>query len=239
MVDYAQVLWTKEAYSAFLADLKSLADPGYKVFHEKLCTTASTEILGVRSPESKRIAKGISKGDAAGFLALCGDTYYEELLIKGFVLAYSKQSLAIKRPYIEAFLPQIDNWAICDSFCVALKPKKGEQEELFSMCQDFLQLPGEYDRRVAIVLMMSHLMNEAFYASIFKSLAGVCCDVYYVHMAVAWCVSVLYVHCKAETTAFLQSGALDVATHNKAIQKICESHRVDQADKVVLRTYKC
>lgn len=51
---------------------------------------------------------------------------YEEIMIRGLVTAKLKMPLAEKFVYIEEFLPYIDNWAVCDSFCTALKPKKNE-----------------------------------------------------------------------------------------------------------------
>lgn len=237
-MSYAEISWDSHAYSAFLSDLKALADPAYKAFHERLCKTSRAEILGVRSPETKRIAKEIAKGDAGGFLALAGDTYYEELLIKGFVIAFLKASLVEKRPLIDGFIPQIDNWAVCDSFCAALKPKRGEAEVLYRLCLDYLAKSGEYERRAAIVLLMDHLVNEEYIDRIFTLLTGVQCDCYYVHMAVAWCVQVCFVECKEKTLAFLQTNVLDVPTHNKAIQKITESNRVTKEDKALVRALK-
>ncbi len=238
-MDYTNINWTPEAYAAFSADLKALADPKYKAFHENLCKTSKAEILGVRSPETKRIAKAIAKGaDAEGFLSLCGDTYYEELLIKGFVIAFLKLPLAEKRGLIDAFASQMDNWAVCDSFCAALKPKKSEYEALFSLCLEYLQRPGEYARRFAVVLLMDYLIEDAYIDRIFELLSAVSCDCYYVHMAVAWCVSVCFVKYKEKTLAFLKTNVLDAATHNKSIQKIIESNRVCAEDKAYVRTLK-
>lgn len=237
-MSFADTVWNAAEYKNFLQTLKNLADPQYKAFHERLCKTSRAEILGVRSPETKRIAKEIAKGDAAGFLALAGDTYYEELLIKGFVLAFLKKPLGEKREQIDAFIPQIDNWAVCDSFCAALKPKRGEEETLYRLCLDYLSKTGEYERRAAIVLLMDHLVTDAYTDRIFSVLSNVTCDCYYVHMAVAWCVQVCFVKQKEKTLAFFKTNALDVPTHNKAIQKINESNRVTKEDKALVRTLK-
>lgn len=237
-MSFTDTVWNAAEYANFLQTLKQLADPKYKAFHERLCKTSRAEILGVRSPETKRIAKEIAKGDAAGFLALAGDTYYEELLIKGFVIAFLKAPLTEKRALIDGFIPQIDNWAVCDCFCAALKPKRGEAEVLYRLCLDYLAKSGEYERRAAIVLLMDHLVADEYIDRIFTLLAGVQCDCYYVHMAVAWCVQVCFVKNKEKTLAFLQTNVLDVPTHNKAIQKITESNRVTKEDKDFVRTLK-
>lgn len=237
-MSFTDTVWNSAEYENFLQTLKCLADPKYKAFHERLCKTSRAEILGVRSPETKRIAKEIAKGDAAGFLSLAGDTYYEELLIKGFVIAFLKAPLSDKRMQIDGFIPQIDNWAVCDSFCAALKPKRGEEEMLYRLCLDYLAKSGEYERRAAIVLLMDHLVTDEYIDRIFTLLASVQCDCYYVHMAVAWCVQVCFVKSKEKTLAFLKTNVLDVQTHNKAIQKIMESNRVTKEDKSLVRTMK-
>ena len=56
-MEYANTIWDESAYKALVAELKSLAEPGYKAFQERLCTTSKAEILGVRSPYVKKIAK--------------------------------------------------------------------------------------------------------------------------------------------------------------------------------------
>lgn len=237
-MSFADTVWNVAEYESFLQTLKNLADPQYKAFHERLCKTSCAEILGVRSPETKRIAKEIAKGDADGFLALAGDAYYEELLIKGFVIAFLKVPLCEKRELIDAFIPQIDNWAVCDSFCAALKPKRGEEETLYRLCLDYLLKSGEYERRAAIVLLMDHLVTETYIDRILTLLSEVRCDCYYVHMAVAWCVQVCFVKYKENTLAFLKTNVLDVQTHNKAIQKIIESNRATKEDKTLVRTMR-
>ena len=55
---------------------------------------------------------------------------------------------------------------------------------------------------------------------------------------VAWAVSVFYVHLPEMTEVYLKSDHLDDFTHNKAIQKICESYRVDKETKDRLRLLK-
>ncbi|MGN0572001.1 MAG: DNA alkylation repair protein [Candidatus Fimenecus sp.] len=235
---YSQMQWSADIYTLFLEDLHTLADSKYKAFHERLCKTAHAEILGVRTPDIKRVAKEIAKGDADGFLALCGDTYYEELLIKGFVLGFQKKPLSKKRENLDAFVLQIDNWAVCDGFCAALKPKQAEYPYLYDWCCSLLQTTGEYTRRTAIVLMMAYLLCDEYIDRVLECLQAVNCDCYYVHMAVAWCLSMCFVKYREKTLNLLTEHVFDKATHNKAIQKCIESYRVSDADKAYLRTLK-
>ena len=161
-MEYANTNWNKSAYKALVAELKSLAEPGYKAFHERLCTTSKAEILGVRSPYVKKIAKSISKGDVPGFLSVCENTFYEEILLKAFVIAFWRRSLSEKWKTVEAFVPEIDNWAVCDGFCAALKVKASEQAFLLTQCENYSRKAGEYDRRFALVMLMDHLLTEPY-----------------------------------------------------------------------------
>lgn len=235
---YKDQQWSADTYDLFLNDLQSLADPKYKTFHERLCKTSRAEILGVRTPDTKRIAKEIAKGDADNFLRICGDTYYEELLIKGFVLGFQKKTLANKRKDLDAFVLQIDNWAICDGFCAALKPKEAEYPYLYDWCCTLLQTKGEYTRRAAIVLLMDYLLCDAYIDRVLEILPTVNCDCYYVGMAVAWCLSMCFVKYKEKTLHLLERNIFDQDTHNKAIQKCIDSFRVSAEDKAYLRTLK-
>ena len=100
--------------------LFELSDEKYKKFHSGLCPNTDN-IIGVRLPKLREIAKEIAKGDWKDFLATSSNDYYEEVMINGLVIAYAKCDVDEKLNYIESFVPKIDNWAICDSFCNSLK----------------------------------------------------------------------------------------------------------------------
>lgn len=237
-MEYANTNWNKSAYKALVAELKSLAEPGYKAFHERLCTTSKAEILGVRSPYVKKIAKSVAKGDVSGFLSVCENTYYEEVLLKAFVIAFWRCPLSEKWATVEAFVTGIDNWAVCDGFCAALKIRENEQAFLLEQCEKYSQKAGEYDRRFALVMLMDHLLSEPYLDAAFEIVAKTDCAPYYVSMAAAWCVSVLFVRDKEKTLAFLKTSALDNQTHRRAIQKIVESNRVTAEEKAFVRTLR-
>lgn len=99
--------------------LFELSDEKYKKFHSGLCPNIDN-IIGVRLPKLREIAKEIAKGDWRDFLATSSNDYYEEVMINGLVIAYAKCDVDEKLNYIESFVPKIDNWAICDSFAIAL-----------------------------------------------------------------------------------------------------------------------
>ena len=102
----------------------------------------------------------------------------------------------------------------------------------------YLKSQEEFEIRFALVSMLDHFITEEYKDRIFQAVESVHHDGYYVKMAAAWLVSVLYVKFPNETEAFLQKNTLDDFTHNKSIQKIRESYRVSKEDKERLNTMK-
>ena len=96
--------------------LFELSDDKFKTFHSRLCPNTDN-IIGVRLPLLRQLAKEIAKGDWRNFLSNSKEEYYEEILINGLVIAYAKCDVEERLNYIESFVPKIDDWAICDSFC--------------------------------------------------------------------------------------------------------------------------
>ena len=57
-------------------------------------------------------------------------------------------------------------------------------------------------------------------------------------MAIAWLISFSYIKQKEKTKKYLLKNNLDKFTHNKSIQKICESYRVLPEEKEELKRIK-
>ena len=45
-------------------------------------------------------------------------------MLQGMVIGYSKADITEMLNYIQDFIPKINNWAVCDSFCSGLKYTK-------------------------------------------------------------------------------------------------------------------
>ena len=61
---------------------------------------------------------------------------------------------------------------------------------------------------------------------------------YYAQMACAWALSVCYIKFPQKTLLYLKRSKLDNWTFNKGVQKICESLRVDETTKTMLKSLK-
>ena len=67
---------------------------------------------GVRLPDLRALAKRILREGPLEFLQEAGGASYEETVLRGIVIGGLRQPWEEKRPWVESFLPQIDNWAV-------------------------------------------------------------------------------------------------------------------------------
>lgn len=214
-----------------------LSEEGHKRFQEMLIPN-QTNILGVRIPSLRKLAKEITKGDWKDFLLNGKEDYFEEIMLKGMVIGDLKLTPEEKLTWIQWFVPKIDNWSVCDSFCVGLKFSKKHPELVWEFIQPYLQSNKEYEIRFGVVMILSYFIEKEYLSQIFQHFNEIQHDGYYVKMAVAWAISMIYIRYPVETTEFLHQNSLDDFTYNKALQKITESYRIDQKTKEQIRKMK-
>lgn len=208
-------------------------DSEYKAFHAKLIPNiAPDKIIGVRVPVLRKIAKQAVKENADVQL-----DYYDEMMVKGFTVGYKKCALEEHLADLKAFVPLIDNWAVCDCACSTFKFAEKNREEVWAFIQPYLN-GGEYEIRFAVVMIMDYFLTDDYIDKSLEILSSVKSEYYYVNMALAWAISVAYVKYEDKTLPILQNRQLPVWVHNKSIQKICESYRVKKQTKEYLRTLK-
>ena len=224
-------------YEEFLDELYSLQDLKYKDFHSKLIM--SDKLIGVRTPELKRIAKIIARSNYQEFFKENKHELYEENLVHGLVLGYLKLDFEQLKPLVDEFLPYIDNWAVCDTTVANLKVyKKNKTKDIvFNEIKNYISNNNPWINRFGYVLLLEYFIEEKYMDDIFE-LCEDYKDEYYVKMAIAWLISMCYIKFKGRTLTFLKKSKLDIWTHNKVIQKIIESNRVSDEDKNMLRRLK-
>lgn len=233
---------TKEAARSFTNEsvrerLQELADPKYKEFHSKLLPGIDN-ILGVRVPELRKLAKEIARGDWETFLGENGREWYENDMLQGLVIGCAKMDFEKRLIFTQEFIPRINNWAVCDVFCGSLKETKKHKERMWEFLQPFLKSDQEYEIRFGVVMLLSHFVEKDYLVPAFAAFDAITSEAYYVRMAVAWAVSVYFVHFPEESMAYLKKNQLDDWTYNKALQKITESYRVDGETKAKIRGMK-
>ena len=214
-----------------------LADPKYKEFHSGLCPNTEN-IIGVRIPVLRKYAKELAKDDFRSYLSSIADDYYEEIMIKGMIIGLAKMETEERLNYISEFVPKIDNWAICDTFCTGLKFTNKNKDVVWEFIKKYQNSRKEFELRFLIVMLLDYYITDKYIDEVIKILDKTKHDGYYVKMAIAWTISVLYVKYPKITMEYLKNNTLDDFTYNKALQKIIESYRVSEEDKNIMRKMK-
>lgn len=229
--------WNKNDYENFINYLYSLQDLKYKNFHSKLLPNTNN-LIGIKIPILKKIAKDISKGNYIEFLHLTKHTIYEETMIHGFIISNIKLQPDNIIDYINNFLPYINNWAICDSFCASLHIIKKNKEIFYKYIKRKIKNKNIWIKRFCFVILLDYYLEEKYLKEIFNMCDSYNTNDYYVEMAIAWLISIAYIKHKNITLEYLNNNKLNNFTYNKAIQKIIESTRIKKEEKEELKLLK-
>lgn len=221
--------------------LKEKADLKYKEFHSGLCPNTNN-ILGIRVPVLRQYAKDLLKEyDYEFLLRNIDNKYYEEIMLQGMIIGLSKEKDFEKiKKYIVEFIPKIDNWAVCDTFCAGLKITKKYKEEMWELIGRYLKSEKEFELRFGLVMILDFYIEEKYLQEDFKIFENINSKDYYVQMALAWAISICLIKYYDETLLFLKDKKekFDKFTYNKALQKGIESFRLTKNQKETLRKMK-
>lgn len=191
-------------------------------------------------PEVKKIVKNALKDEQSVYSFLSEEhTYFEEFMAHGFLICRLKISNRERIELVKSFLPLIDNWAVCDTFCAELtKAIKSDGELYLDLIKSALKSDKTYTVRVGIVLLLDGYLNKRFDERILPLVKDVSSDDYYVNMALAWFYSVALIKQYDSTISVIESKSLPVFVHNKSIQKSRESFRISDEKKRYLNSLK-
>ncbi len=219
------------------AYLSENIDLEYQKFQTKLIPNCAN-ILGVRMPILKALAINISRGYYQEFLREKDFSTHEVTMLYGLVLGNLQISFLELAEYIKAYVPKLTNWALCDSFCSSLKTTNNNEKVMLELIKSYLSSDKEFEVRFAIVMLMDYYLDAEHIGLVLNIYKANKHSGYYVRMAIAWGISMAFVKFRMQTTILLSSNQLDDWTHNKAIQKIIESNRVNKADKEIVKKWK-
>ena len=223
-----------------LQQLLLLQDIKYQKFQAKLIP-GNHNIIGIKAPLLRSLAKELLKNNWQEYLnqALDNeDTYHEETILQGLLIATAKIPVEQRLKLIKNYLPKITNWAQCDMFCSTLKESTKYQDQYYCLIQESCHAKATYTIRFGIVMLLTYYNGDTYAKKSLELLQGICHDDYYVKMAVAWAISIFYIKQPKLTIPILVNKSLDTFTHNKAIQKICESFRVSEQDKIFMKSLR-
>jgi len=215
--------------------LMTWAEPQFRAFSMSLMPGVSF-VLGVRLPKLRKLARELALGDVDRYLQEASDATFEEIILQGMVIGYAAKDLPKTLARIQTFVPKMDNWSVCDSFCGTLKFVEKNRSSFFRFLSPYFKSKEEYDVRFAIVIGLNYYIVPEYIDVLLQKLRWVKHKGYYAQMALAWALSMAYIKFPQETEKFLMSeNAFDDFVFNKTIQKICESRQVDTQKKMRLR----
>jgi len=219
--------------------LESLAEETYKEFSQSLIP-GSREILGVRIPALRLLAKEIAKGDWQDYLNNAVDDSFEEVNLQGFVIGYAKADWNTLLPYIKGYVEKINDWSLCDGFCATLKVARKYKDDCKSLLRSYSTIAEEFKQRFVAVMLMNYYLEPEDMNETLTMLDSLKHPGYYCKMGVAWAIATAMAKQREVTMEYFLSErcTLDDFTYNKAIQKMIESYRISEEDKIFLRTQK-
>ena len=241
-------------HAELLKRLQAEQDLKYRDFHASLLPNIDKKtIIGVRVPTMRKIAKEFAAADVAKFLDKLPHKYFEENQVHLFVVERIKDAdECLYR--IEQFLPYIDNWAVCDG--KSPKALLKDEKRFVSCIEKWLKSREPYTVRFGVNMLMTFFLDARFDKKFLKWVAAIdenlfddsdtgCADGkvraterYYVQMVIAWYFATALAKQWDATFPYIKGRKLSPWIHAKSIQKACESYRITDAQKAILRRLK-
>ena len=239
------------------------SDARYREGHLRIVNALpERRVLGLHSPEMKQIAKQLSsKGgevihafEATPNNELC----YEETVVWGFLINLVKCPLAERLAMLEHYVPVLDNWAVCDSYCAHAKwMARADMETLWEFLQRWFDSDREFEVRFAVVVAMCYFLNDEWLERVFqridkldigriksdyKTVKGKPkvaqqgtvqgAEPYYVRMGIAWLLASALAKFPERTRAFVNASHLPADIIKLYIRKARESFKTRTIEAV-------
>ena len=224
-----------------------LTDEKYRQGHIRIINALpGRRILGLHLPEMKQVAKALARqADASAILQTFEQEYqadrfrltYEETLVWGLTINALKCSWEERLSLLKPYIPVLDNWAVCDSFCSNAKwALKVPSQALWEFLLPYFQNDKEFEVRFAIVMSMCYLLKEEWLDIVFRQLESI--DLksihseytnlpspYYVRMGMAWLLATALAKFPDEPRAFVNASSLTEVVKRLYARKARESFR--------------
>ena len=256
-----------------------LMDARYREGHLRVVNALPEKrVMGLHSPEIKQVAKQLSceGGEVVmpdGTHRICANgaevirafeavpsesLCYEETVIWGFLINLEKCSLAERLAMLGRYVPVLDNWAVCDSYCAHAKwMLRADKEALWAFLQPWFSSVHEFEVRFAVVMAMCYFLNEEWFDKVFERINSLDFDrikskyktlkdkpkvaqqgtvqgaePYYVRMGVAWLLATALAKFPDATRAFVRSSNLPEDVVKLYVRKARESFRTRTVEAV-------
>ena len=249
-----------------------LTDARYREGHLRVVNALpERRVVGLHSPEIKAVAKQLSRegGEVVlpdGVRQNCANgaevilafetvpsehLCYEETVIWGYLINLEKCSFDERLAMLGRYVPVLDNWAVCDSYCTHAKwMARADKTTLWAFLARWFDSVSEFEVRFAVVVAMCYFLNEEWLNKVFEHINSLDFDrikskyktlkgkpkvaqqgtvqgaePYYVRMGVAWLLATALAKFPDQTRAFVRSSNLPEDVVKLYIRKARESFR--------------
>ena len=230
---------TDNLLTAIRAELSAAAvgNEEYAEFNRRIVNT-KLDVMGVRTPALRKIAKAHAKGLTAETLLNLIESVnagiFEETLLVGLMIGYGKFSDEERRLLTERYLTLCDSWGAIDLFVV--RNKMYATPFWWDFAVSNLSSDNEFTVRYGVIMLMSNFLLPEYIDRVFEALETVKHDGYYARMAMARLYAEAAVRFYEQTLREVQTQSPWV--RNKALQKITESRRFTDEQKDEIRGLK-
>lgn len=217
-----------------IGGLTENADKEYAAFQSELIPGVDPDlVLGVRLPVMRKLARSFKGSDAAErFMFSLPHTYYDENMLHAILLSEIKDyDRAVYE--LSAFLPYVDNWAVCDT----LRPKAfiKHRAELWELIPAYLASKHEYTVRFGVEMLKVHFLDEEYGLRAMELACSVKRDEYYIKMMKAWFFADAAIKRWDEAIGFIKSGFGDAELLKMTVRKCLDSFRIPEERKEIIR----
>lgn len=228
-MDYDNINW-KTDKQKFIDYLTSFSEEQLRDFSKQI-TPGDFLVLGIRMPVLHTIANNISKtNNFKKFLELPEENILEFKIIKGYVISNIKDMDEFKT-YFHKFIPEIDNWAVCDTFLASAKIIKKDREYFYELTTKLIKSTREFENRIAFVILLDYFIDDEYRDKIFALIKNFKSSGYYANMGLAWLVSGLFITYPEETKDFLKTKPFEPIVMRYISRKVRDSYRVSKENK--------
>ena len=124
--------------------LFELQDEKYRNMQIKIIPTVNPNtIIGVRTPDLRRLAKELLKGDYKSFINDLPHKYFDENQLHAFIISGIKDYDECLEAF-NKFLPYIDNWATCDQQSPKVFNKNVNKDKLIKEIKKWIKSKEYY-----------------------------------------------------------------------------------------------
>ncbi|NCB01932.1 MAG: DNA alkylation repair protein [Spirochaetia bacterium] len=219
----------------FIEQMRPFQDEKYRLFTKNIIKEG-LPVYGIRSKDTKEIAKQMKLSSL--FEDIEKDQYHEQRLIRLLILAQSKIDEGERIILIDKILPFINSWALCDSFCSALKSAKKEPEMYIFYIEKQSKASYSYRVRFALVMLNAYYHTPLYLQKSLSIIASIHRGEKEVMMAKGWAIVTMLSHNPTAVLQWYKNVAIEEKVHKIVVQKGRESRLVNEETITILKLKK-